>query len=490
MHTSRRLFFLLALFWVAGVLPVQARPAAQPQGPYPVYLPLAAAPAPTNNPFGFDMHTASSDAAMQLAAAAKPRWSRAGTIFWSDVEPTRGAYNWAALAGVEMNVRRLRAAGIEPTLVVQRTPAWAQSVAGRLCSPPKVEAFPDFAAFMHTVAEHFSQSDLTVNYWEIGNETDIAVTETSDDYGIGCWLDPARPYNGGSYYGEALKQVVPAIKSANPQAQVVAGALIWNWPDDSRSRTFLEGMLASGAAQSVDALSYHAYGEWGAGDLLVNKALRIRELLAQYGMPDKPLIATEVAAICTTDDVSGCPPDYNTWIQRQANYAARIYAEAIALNLKGAFWYTLTSTNPGFRYSHLIDDENGTLIARPSYHAFVNSANLLEGAVYAGPPLQAVPPTQLDTVQALKFRKMRSSFDSRPSTLYVIWVPRVGSPGVSYPVHVAPGAAAICSTKLGGAPDDPDPGKRMRTFYCSDTNKDGVIWFSAIDFPQYIEVLE
>ncbi len=152
MHTTRHLFFLLALSLSWARFPHRRALPHRRKARTPSTCRFAAAPAPTNNPFGFDMHAASSDSAMQFAAAAKPRWSRAGTVFWSDVEPTRGTYNWDALAGVEINVRRLRAVGIEPTLVVQRTPAWAQSVAGRLCSPPKPEALPDFARFMRDVA--------------------------------------------------------------------------------------------------------------------------------------------------------------------------------------------------------------------------------------------------------------------------------------------------------------------------------------------------
>ena len=77
---------------------------------------------------------------------------------------------------------------------------------------------------------------------------------------------------------------------------------------------------------------------------------RIREVLNSYGMPNKPLIATEIAATCGSTNIVSCPPNFDDWKQRQANYAARIYAEAIALNLSGAFWYTLVSQSPGFGF--------------------------------------------------------------------------------------------------------------------------------------------
>ncbi|MFN8568374.1 MAG: hypothetical protein U0Z44_12860 [Kouleothrix sp.] len=36
-------------------------------------------------------------------------------------------------------------------------------------------------------------------------------------------------------------------------------------------------MLASGAGNTINALSFHACGEWGAGDLLIAKTNRIRQ---------------------------------------------------------------------------------------------------------------------------------------------------------------------------------------------------------------------
>src|SRR5207249_745261 len=111
------------------------------------------------------------------------------------------------------------------------------------------------------------------------NEPDVAPSDTTDANGIGCWLTTTAPYYGGGYYGAVVKQVAQAIKAANPNAKVIAGALLYDWPDDRKPRAFLTGMLASGAGPMFDMLSFHAYGEWGAGDLLINKTARIREVL-------------------------------------------------------------------------------------------------------------------------------------------------------------------------------------------------------------------
>ena len=86
-------------------------------------------------------------------SAAKAKWARAGDVRWSDIEPVRGGgYHWEGLAGVDANIQRLRAAQIEPTLIIQRSPRWAQRVPGRLCSPPKPEYIADFARFTQALA--------------------------------------------------------------------------------------------------------------------------------------------------------------------------------------------------------------------------------------------------------------------------------------------------------------------------------------------------
>lgn len=476
-HLFRRIAPLcLALFMLAGLpATAQPRPAG---GPGQAFLPLVFGPVPPPNPFGFDLRSNSKPEALQYAQKASPKWTRAGDVVWADIEPVRGGgYRWEALAAVDANVQRLRAAGIEPTLIVQQTPSWAQRVPGRRCSPMRPEYIGDFARFLQALVTRYSGGASEVRYWEIWNEPDFRPGWVTDAQGVGCWADPALPYNGGAYYGQVLKQVYPAIKSANPGAVVVGGALAYFWPDDTASRQFLSGILASGAGNSLDALSFHAYGEWGAGDLLINKTARIRQVLGSYGLATKPLIATEIAATCYSD--TNCPPDF---LQRQANYAARIYAEAIALDLKGAFWYTLANGMPGFASSHLIDDQNGGLTPRPAYYAFLNSALLLQGVRYAGPPVQEPGPDQIDKVQVLVFQKPRS-------TLYVLWVPQTpdGFPK-PYRLAVTPGATALCTDRLDRPPDLPYEQGGRAVYYCSDTNRDGVIPRAVGELPMYVEV--
>jgi len=478
----RHSWFMLVL------LAMLALPVAAQQIPtqHQVFLPIISGPPAPLSPFGIDLRTYAGPEALAYVAKAQPKWVRAGDALWSDIEPVRGGgYRWEALAALDANVKRIRSINsqIEPTIVIQRSPSWAQSIPGRLCSPPKPEYLDDFAQFLKALAQHFSEADLRVNLYEIWNEPDVAPSDTSDDMGMGCWMDKAAPRASGAAYGRALLRAAPAIRSANPSATVMGGALLYDWPNDRLSQDFLNGMLDTGAGGVINAVSFHAYGEWGASDLLVNKTVRLRAILNAYHLPNMQLFATEVATVCGGAAPDTCLPSFDQWKLRQANYAARIYPQALALELKGAFWYTLVSGVPGFYNSQLIDQQADSLAPRDAYNAFINSATLLQGARYVGQPLVGPPSGQANTVRELIFRKPHSIWaPSLPSTLHVLWQQQFDATPQSYPISVPPGATAVCYTRLDL--------KDWVRFDCSDKNSDGMIWFGVIDFPQYVEVLD
>jgi hypothetical protein len=123
--------------------------------------------------------------------------------------------------------------------------------------------------------------------------------------------------------------------------------------------------------------------------------------------------------------------------------------------------------------AQLIDDVSGTLTPRPSFYAFRNSARILQNARYVGAPLAEPTPNQADQVQVLTFQKGNS-------TLYVLWVLATSFPQ-PYNLPVPPGSTAICTDQLSN--------NAPATYYCSDTNNDGIIPRAVNELPQYIEVL-
>ena len=137
--------------------------------------------------------------------------------------------------------------------------------------------------------------------------------------GFGCWGDEADPYYGGGAYAEMLKRVYPAIKQANPSAQVLIGGLLLDCDADHpvagrdcADSRFLEGILRNGGGAAFDIVSYHGYAFWSGknedwdisnpawqprGGVVLGKLQLIRETLARYQV-DKPVLLSEAGLLC------------------------------------------------------------------------------------------------------------------------------------------------------------------------------------------------
>ncbi|HMO56051.1 MAG TPA: hypothetical protein PKC19_01750 [Roseiflexaceae bacterium] len=457
---------LLCLFIVViGLLPTT--PPAAAAGTYRSFLPILQNRSAIVR-IGVDLRSSVSSAAIPYVVPLRSSWARAGDILWSQFEPFRGAgFRWQAMPAVDANIRRLRAIGVEPILIIQQSPAWAQSLPNSLCSPVDGTVLHEFVRFVEAVVTRYSDGPLRVDYWQIWNEVDYNPKQVKADAGVGCWANDIPPYYGGDYYGLVLQQVAPAIRSANPHAVILAAGFAHFWPDETVTRGFLRGMLKQGAGSSFDVLSYHAYGTWGALDRLVLKTVSMRQGLAEFGLQAKPLFADEIGATCY--DALTCPPDF---AQFQSNYAARIYGIALSLNLMGSAWYTMVSPPPGFLESQLIDEIQGQLKPRPAYTALRRSIDLLYGAAYIGPPITSQPPQRPNTIHMLTFRK-------GINTLYLLWVPEARGSHIQR-LTVPRWAQATCTTHL-----ERDP---VQSVDCSDSDGDGIILVTVDGSPHYVEV--
>jgi hypothetical protein len=161
------------------------------------------------------------------------------------------------------------------------------------------------------------------------------------------------------------------------------------------------------------------------------------------------------------------------YLQMQANYAARIYALAIAMNMRGILWYTLLEQGRGFQNSHLADLSSSGVTLRPAFYAYRNAAILLRDAVYTGLPLTDVRFDQDGTVQTLRFAARDGS------TLHLFWRPRAPDE-VGWGLVVQPGTRAMCISHL----ERPTP----LTVDCSDHDGDGLIGFNVSDAPIFIRL--
>jgi hypothetical protein len=372
-----------------------------------VYVPFAMQtyPAPPSI-FGLEVLLSTGNAYVPDVQTLQPVWIRKNGLLWSDVEPAPGLRQWEEMSVLDAQVSQLSAAGFETMLIVRSTPSWAQYVEGMPCGPIRPENLDDFAGFLTDAVARYKEPPYNVQYWELWNEPDVDPGVISwPESPFGCWGDSGDPYYGGGYYGEMLSYAYPAIKAADPEAQVLIGGLLLDCdpenPPPGKSCTpsrFLEGILINGGGDYFDIANMHAYAYYGLpGDPVYpriynwnwaygepstgisEKAHFVRQTLQNYGY-EKPLFNTEVALDCTigTDDC----------YEVQSMYAVRAYAEALALDLQAQVWFALRSDwkNTGLLYS-----TPGTY--KPAYYAYQTTVEELESAVYLG-PVTSYPPLE------------------------------------------------------------------------------------------------
>lgn len=203
-------------------------------------------------------------------------------IPWAAIETFPGVYSWTAIDRV-VNTAALR--GIKVLGVLNSTPLWAAAPNTLpLAGMPKDNA--QFAKFAKAVATRYKGK---VGSYEVWNEPN----------GIQFW----QPSPNAAQYTELLKAAYTAIKSADPNAVVVAAALgaVVDFGNLTVNPVrFVSEMYAAGAAGYFDALSFHpylynqAFSQQGAyPESPLNQAKRIYALMVANGDGDKKIWATE-----------------------------------------------------------------------------------------------------------------------------------------------------------------------------------------------------
>ena len=134
-------------------------------------------------------------------AAANIYWIRRNGVLWSSVEPTEGARNWSALAGLGSELQNAPSKGVRVILIVRSTPQWARKIAGTgpYCGPIHPDKLVAFGSFMGELVARYSVPPYNVKYWELWNEPDIDPSYFPSDNLYGCWGDQNDTYYGGGY---------------------------------------------------------------------------------------------------------------------------------------------------------------------------------------------------------------------------------------------------------------------------------------------------
>jgi hypothetical protein len=204
---------------------------------------------------------------------------------WAYIEERPGRWNWEHADQVVAHAERQ---GITLIARLGFVPAWARP---KETTPLYIEdgRFDDFGRF---AAEFVTRYVRRVRYVVIWNEPNLAL-----EWGY-QQPDPER-------YAEMLETVYPLIKAANPDVQVLAGALAPTLapagsPDGVNDLDFLQAMYDAGAAPYFDLLAIHAYG-WHSdpdeppdpGVVNLRRAELLRAIMVRNGDGGKQAIVTE-----------------------------------------------------------------------------------------------------------------------------------------------------------------------------------------------------
>lgn len=166
---------------------------------------------------------------------------------WGLIEQSPGAYDWSYLDRV-MTAAAARNMGVMAE--INATPTWAGPNPGSPGFPPGSDT-PNVAAFSSFLQTFVSKYKTTVSAYEIWNEPN--------------YIQFSNPINPEAY-AQLLMAAYPIIKNAvtgDPTATVVAGAVgaTQNGLFTMDPVTFVQRMLAAGAANYFDALSFHPYND-------------------------------------------------------------------------------------------------------------------------------------------------------------------------------------------------------------------------------------
>ena len=338
-------------------------------------------------------------------------WIR-NSVDWATVEPantTPENYKWAT---VDTFVGMAAADCAAMVLTLGANPTWASSNwEGPIDRVDKSE----FVQFVSALVERYdgdgvqdAPNGAKVFYFEIYNEPDAGVSGPEERWGL-----------HGDAYADLLKVLYPAVKAANPSAQVVIGGLAYDFFTDQDPitpanngpfvRKFLEDVLKNGGGAYFDVMNFHFYPLFGSnwtskfpkdGPGLADKANVIQALLTKYGVT-KPIIVTETG----WHNNQTLPHGSDTL---QVRMLQQLYTQSIAAGLSMVAWWPLGDPGGAYLYN------SGLLAAptqrKPAYTAYYVMARELGTARFVA-----------EQNFGVDIKSYQLQDDAHGRTVYVAW---------------------------------------------------------------------
>jgi polysaccharide biosynthesis protein PslG len=204
---------------------------------------------------------------------------------WAYYAASDGNFAWSH---PDLIISHAEAQGLRVVARLGLTPGWGRPPDTSL-NYLDADGYEHFAAYAAAFAERYRDQ---VAYIIVGNEPNLS-------FEWGYRVTTAQDYV------ELLQVVYPAVKAANPEMGVLAGALAptleppgspWGLND----LIYLDNMYEAGAAAYFDALAVHTYGftfppeaEPGPDLLNFRRVELLREIMVAHGDAHKPILITE-----------------------------------------------------------------------------------------------------------------------------------------------------------------------------------------------------
>jgi hypothetical protein len=237
-------------------------------------------------------------------------------LFWSDVETSKGQYNWQKY---DRLVAKLKVKNIHPLFILcyNNPDVYGGKWLRGISSTTEVKAFAKFASL---AVSHFKAFNPI---WEIYNEPN------RHEY----W----EPKPDVKAYMNMAKSAIIAMQNIDSQAKILAPALGHKLQEGRLDYSYLEECLKQGLLPLVDGISIHPYVD-GNPESVEKVYQRVKTLINYYNHEKRsiPIISSEWGYSSYGDDTS---------IKTQSDYLARMFLFNLSQHIPISIGYSLTDSD-------------------------------------------------------------------------------------------------------------------------------------------------
>ena len=269
-------------------------------------------------------------------------------VAWGQLEKKKGEWNFETLdkyleLADEHQVELLLLLGLSPRWASARPTEESKYYRGAAAEPENIE---DWRNYVRTVATRYKGR---LHYYELWNEPNLKGFYSGT-------VDKMLELSREAY--RILKEVDPGVVVLSPSATKTSRGTGITW---------LEEYLSKGGGDYADIIGYHFYVKPDPPETMVPAIRQVQDLMAKYGVGDKPLWNTETGWM----KPKPFPSD-----ELGAAYVARSYILNWAAGVPRFYWYDW-DYNP-FMSLHMTEEDSTTL--KPAAIAYEEVQKWLVGA--------------------------------------------------------------------------------------------------------------